>query len=92
MRRRDFMTIFAGAAAYPRLAGAQQKAMPVIGILAFASPDNSGAQRMLAAFRKGLGEAGYFEGQNVAIEYAGPRSATTDCQRWPLTWSGARST
>ena len=69
MRRRDFMTIFAGAAAYPRLAGAQQKAMPVIGILAFASPDNSGAQRMLAAFRKGLGEAGYFEGQNVAIEY-----------------------
>jgi putative ABC transport system substrate-binding protein len=69
MRRRDFMTIFAGAAAYSRLAGAQQKAMPVIGILAFASPDNAGAQRMLAAFREGLGEAGYVEGQNVAIEY-----------------------
>lgn len=43
--------------------------MPVIGILAFASPDNAGAQRMLAAFREGLGEAGYFDGQNVAIEY-----------------------
>ena len=69
MRRHDFMTILAGAAAYPLLAGAQQKAMPVIGILAAASPDNAGAQRMLAAFREGLGEAGYVEGRNIAIEY-----------------------
>jgi putative ABC transport system substrate-binding protein len=69
MRRRDFTTILAGAAAYPLLAGAQQKAMPVIGILAAASPDNTGAQRMLAAFRDSLGEAGYVEGRNIAIEY-----------------------
>src|SRR5258708_30281160 len=69
MRRRDFMTILAGAAAYPTLAGAQQKAMPVIGILAVTSPDNAGAQRMFAAFREGLGEAGYVEGRNIAIEY-----------------------
>ena len=69
MRRHDFMTILAGVAAYPLLAGAQQKAMPVIGILAAASPDNAGAQRMLAAFREGLGEAGYVEGRNIAIEY-----------------------
>src|SRR5256885_14218586 len=69
MRRRDFMTILAGAAAYPLATGAQQKAMPVIGILAAASPDNAGAQRMLAAFREGLGETGYVEGQNIAIEY-----------------------
>jgi putative ABC transport system substrate-binding protein len=69
MRRRDFMTVFAGAAAYPLLAGAQQKPMPVIGILAAAAPDNAGALRMLAAFREGLGEFGYVEGRNIAIEY-----------------------
>jgi hypothetical protein len=40
MRRRDFMTVLAGAAAYPLSGGAQQKAMPVIGILAAAAPDN----------------------------------------------------
>ena len=69
MRRRDFMTVLAGAAAYPFLAGAQQKPVPVIGILAAAAPDNAGAWRMLAAFREGLGETGYVEGQNIAIEY-----------------------
>src|SRR5712691_7004196 len=69
MRRRDFMTILAGATAYPLLADAQQKEMPVIGILAAASPDNAGAQRMLAAFREGLGEAGFAESRNIAIEY-----------------------
>ena len=69
MRRRDFITVLAGAAAYPLLAGAQQKAMPVIGILAAAAPDNAGALRMLAAFRGGLGEFGYVEGRNIAIEY-----------------------
>ena len=69
MRRRNFMTVLVGAAAYPLLAGAQQKPMPVIGILAAAGPDNAGALRMLAAFREGLGETGYVGGQNVAIEY-----------------------
>ena len=48
---------------------AQQRAMPVIGILASASQDNAGAQRNLAAFREGLGEFGYVEGQSIAIEY-----------------------
>jgi len=43
MRRRDFVTVLAGAAAYPLLAGAQQKTTPVIGILAAAAPDNAGA-------------------------------------------------
>ncbi len=70
MRRRDLLSLAFGVAAFPLFAvRAQQKAMPVIGILAAASPDNAGAQRMLAAFRKGLGEFGYVEGRNVTIEY-----------------------
>jgi putative tryptophan/tyrosine transport system substrate-binding protein len=69
MRRREFVMVLAGAAAYPFFAGAQQKPMPVIGILAAAAPDNAGALRMLAAFREGLGEFGYVEGQNIVIEY-----------------------
>jgi putative ABC transport system substrate-binding protein len=70
MRRRDFLILTAGVAGgCPTLSRAQQKAMPVIGILAAAAPDNAAALRMLAAFREGLGEFGYVEGQNVAIEY-----------------------
>ena len=69
MRRRELLLLLGGALAVPRTLLAQQKPMPVIGILAAASPDNVGALRNLAAFREGLGEFGYVEGQNVAIEY-----------------------
>jgi putative ABC transport system substrate-binding protein len=64
------MTVLAGATAYPLFAGAQQKAMPVIGFLGMFPPSMS-AQIELeqAAFRQGLSETGYVEGQNVAIEY-----------------------
>ena len=68
MRRRNFMTVLAGAAAaVPLSLHAQQKAMPVMGYLSVRSPGV--ANPFLTAFRQGLSETGYVEGQNVAIEY-----------------------
>jgi putative ABC transport system substrate-binding protein len=67
VRRRDFITVLSGVAAWPLTARAQQPAMPVIGYLGSGSPDTS--VRSVAAFRKGLNETGYVEGQNVTVEY-----------------------
>jgi putative tryptophan/tyrosine transport system substrate-binding protein len=78
MRRREFIAGVAGAVAWPLAARAQQPALPVIGFLSTGFAEENAS--LTAAFRKGLSETGYVEGQNVAIEY---RFAQNEFDRLP---------
>jgi putative ABC transport system substrate-binding protein len=79
MRRREFITLLGGAAAWPLAAGAQQAGLPVIGYLhsGFRGQDTEG---VVGGFLKGLGETGFVEGRNVAIEH---RWADNQYDRFP---------
>jgi len=70
MKRREFIVLLSGAAAWPRAVRAQQPAVrvPVIGLLHAGAPEESASR--IASLRQGLGETGYEEGRNLAIDYS----------------------
>jgi putative ABC transport system substrate-binding protein len=89
VRRRDFIKLVAGSAAdWPLAAYAEQLTTPVIGFLNAASPQTY--PRPLAAFLKGLKEAGYIDGQNVTILYRWAEGKMIDCRPWQPSWLIAR--
>ena len=82
MNRRAFIAGLGGAAAWPVVAHAQEQAMPVIGFLSPLSPDINADY--LRAFRRGLKDAGFIEGENAAIAYRW-------AENWRPIWFAARS-
>jgi len=88
VKRREFITLLGGAAAWPWSARAQQPAMPVIGFLNPRSATDTVG--LTAAFRQALNEVNFVDGRNVAIETAGHPIRSISCQRWRRSWSAGR--
>ena len=80
MRRRDFLTVVSAAAAWPLAAHAQQPAVPVVGFLSGRSLASD--SQLLAVFTRALNEAGYVNGQNVAIEFRWADGQLNGCLNW----------
>ena len=74
MRRRDFITLVGGTAAWPLAARAQQGAIPIVGFMHILSPET--VPDFVPAFRQGLKEQGFLEGQNLVVNIAGPMETT----------------
>ena len=86
LRRREVITLLGGATAWPIAVRAQQPAMPIVGFVTGRSPKESA--RLGAAFRKGLNETGYIEGQNVMVEYHWLEGQYDACRHSWLTSPG----
>ena len=88
MRRREFIMLLGGAAAWPVAARAQQPAMPVIGLLDISTPISRGTA--MPGFRRGLNEIGYVEGQTPPSNIAGRKVISSGSLHWPPIWSAVR--